>query len=138
MLIINSRIKIPLREFDFSYVRSSGPGGQNVNKVATKVILKWNVYNSKAISEAVRIRFIDKFLRKINNNGEVIVKSDRFRDQARNIADTLEKLHAMLLEAAYPPKKRIATKPSKASIEKRLEAKKKQSKKKAYRKKVLD
>ncbi len=136
MLEINHRISIPLKEFDFSFARSSGPGGQNVNKVNTKVTLHWSVTTSPSLPEDVRTRFHERYRRRINKEGRVVVSSGRFRDQGRNVADCTNKLRDMLLAVAIPPKKRRPTKPSKASKEKRLQAKRERAQKKHRRSKV--
>ena len=133
MLVINSRIKIPLTEFQFTFSRSSGPGGQNVNKVNTKVLLRWDVTGSPSLPEGVRVRFLEKYPRRITNEGDVIVTSQRFRDQGRNVADATEKLRAMLADAATVPKARRKSKPTRGSRERRLKHKREQSEKKSRR-----
>ncbi len=136
MLEITHRISIPLKEFDFSFARSSGPGGQNVNKVNTKVTLHWSVTTSPSLPEDVRKRFLERYRHRINKEGRVVISSGRFRDQGRNVADCTNKLRDMLLAVAMPPKKRKPTKASKASKEKRLRAKREQAQKKQRRSKV--
>jgi ribosome-associated protein len=120
MLVVNSRLRIPLREFHFSFSRSSGAGGQNVNKVNTKATLRWDVVGTSSLPEAVRERFMKRYARRLTNDGELVLTSQRFRDQGRNVADCLEKLRAMLLEVATPPRPRRPTKPTRASVERRL------------------
>ncbi len=136
MLEINKEIRIPLREFHFSFVRSSGPGGQNVNKVATKAVLRWNVHKSGSLPEEVRERFTKRYANRINQEGELIVSSSRFRDQGRNTADCLEKLRSWLQKAAEKPRPRRPTKPSRAARERRLKEKRFQSQKKEGRRKL--
>ena len=136
MLRVNSQIQIPLREFDFSFARSSGAGGQNVNKVNTKVTLRWSLDDSPSLTEAVRGRFRRRFGRRITNAGILVVQSQRFRDQGRNVADCLEKLRQMLLEVATPPKKRRPTKPGRAARERRLRNKRKTGERKQQRARV--
>jgi len=133
MLIVNTRLQVPLREFHFTFARSSGPGGQNVNKVNTKATLRWNVVASGSLSEAVRRRFLDRFARRVTESGEVIVTSQRFRDQGRNVADCLAKLRDMLAEVAAAPRPRKRTKPSRASRERRLKDKRLRSRQKSDR-----
>ena len=135
MLSVNSRIQIPEREFKFSFSRSSGSGGQNVNKVNTKVTLHWDVEDSPSISEALRQRFIKRFASRISQEGEVVISSSRSREQARNKAQCLEKLKAMILEVASPAKKRIPTKIKKSAVERRLKDKKMKARTKERRKK---
>ncbi len=132
-LVVTERLKIPLREFEFIYSRSSGPGGQNVNKVASRVQLIWNLEGSKSLPGAVKARFREKFGSKLSKDGRLIVASSRYRDQGRNLADCLEKLRAMLLEIARPPKRRKKTRPTRGSVERRLKEKKAQAEKKRRR-----
>ncbi len=133
MLVVNSRLKIPLREFQFTFARSSGPGGQNVNKLNTKALLRWPVMQSSSLPASVRARLLAKHRRRLTSDGDFLVVSQRFRDAGRNVADCLEKLRQMLAEAAVPPKKRRPTKPSRASVRRRLDDKKKRSRRKQLR-----
>src|SRR3954453_16010917 len=89
---VNAQIAIPRREIQFSFVRSSGPGGQNVNKVASKAVLRWEVATSPSIPEHLRARLIGYLGRRINDRGELVLTSQRYRDQSKNIEDCLEKL----------------------------------------------
>ena len=127
MLIAGSRLQIPMREFTFTYARSSGPGGQNVNKLSTKAILRWPMRTSKSLPEAVRGRFLAKYGNKLTTDGDLLITSQRTRDAGRNTADCLEKLRLMLSIVAEPPKNRRPTKPTKSSIHRRLEHKRRQS-----------
>ena len=136
-LIVNSRIRIPISEFTFSYMRSSGPGGQNVNKVSTKVRLRWSVLESPSLPNTVKERFRTKYARRMTTQGEILITSQRTRDRSRNIDDCLEKLREMLAEAAVVPKRRKKTKPSKASREKRLQQKREQAAKKQRRRRPM-
>ncbi len=135
MLRVNHRIQIPFTEFDFSFSRSGGPGGQNVNKVNSKVTLRWSVMKSPTLPGDVRERFAQKYRRRITNDGEFVMHSERYRDQGRNVADCLEKLRELLLEVAVAPKKRKPTKPTKGSKERRLKEKRATSERKARRRK---
>jgi len=133
VLKITPSIFLPLSELKFSYSRSGGPGGQHVNKTETKVTLKWNVNRSLSIPGAIKNRFCKDFESKINKVGEVVLSSDKFRDQNRNRDDVLKKLTTMIQKVVLPPKKRKATKPSKTAKEKRLKHKRTQAEKKSRR-----
>jgi ribosome-associated protein len=133
ILEIHPRIRIPLAEMHFGYARSSGPGGQHVNKVNTKVTLHWSVAASPSLPDDVRARFVAKFHQRINQQGELVIHSQRFRDQAKNVDDCLDKLGAMLLEVATPPKRRKPTRATRASKYRRLRTKQFQSQRKNLR-----
>ncbi len=120
MLEVNSQIIIPVKELNFTFSRSSGPGGQNVNKVNSKVTLHWSVANSPSVPDEVRERFSQLFARRMNSQG-------------RNVADCMEKLRAMLIEAAALPRKRKKTRPTRGSQERRLREKRAASQKKQLR-----
>jgi ribosome-associated protein len=137
MLVVNARLKIPLREFEFTFARSSGPGGQNVNKLNTKALLRWPVLKSRSLPEPVRQRLLAKYSRRVTGDGDLLISSQRFRDAGRNVADCLEKLRGMLAEVAVAPKVRRPTKPTRASKERRLDQKRKRSEKK-HRRRVVD
>lgn len=123
MLVVNQRLAIPLREFNFTFSRSAGPGGQNVNKVNTKATLRWSIVTSPSLPDPIRERFAARYRHRIVASGEVLITSQRFRDQGRNVADCLAKLRQMLLEVVHPPKVRKATRPSGASRRRRLDNK---------------
>jgi len=133
MLIVEPDIRIPLAELQFTFVRSAGPGGQNVNKVNTKAVLRWPVTASPSLPEGVRQRFRAKFANRLTTEGELVLSSQRFRDQSRNKSDCLDKLQAMLASVARPPVKRRRTKPSKASKTRRLNEKRRRSENKQSR-----
>ena len=132
-IIISTGIQIPIDEFDFSYARSGGPGGQNVNKVASKAILRWCVTVSPSLPDDVRARFVETHANKITGDGDLVISSDKHRDQPRNRQECLDKLQAMIEAVAVPPAERIATKPSKAVKARRVDDKRAQSKKKEQR-----
>jgi ribosome-associated protein len=133
MLVVAPHIRIPLDEFEFSYVRSSGPGGQNVNKVNSKAVLRWNLAGSPSLPEDVRRRFAESFASRLTGDGELVLTSDRFRDQKKNVDDCLEKVRGLLAAVARPPKKRKKSKPTRASKERRLEGKRREGAKKQNR-----
>ena len=134
MLNVNEKISIRLTEFKFSYARSPGPGGQNVNKVNSKVILKWKIKKSSALPEAVNLRFITKYTNRISQDGDFMITSHRFRDQGRNVADCLSKLRDLILDVVPEPKKRKKKKVSYSAKQRRLESKKRNSATKTSRK----
>jgi len=136
MLIVNERLRIPLREIHFQFARSSGPGGQNVNKVSSKAVLRWNMAASPSAPEDVKARLRALHPRRVTREGHVVIASSRFRDQGRNVADCLEKLRAALAAAADPPRPRRPTRPTRGSQEKRLHDKRARSDKKKTRGKV--
>ena len=138
MLIVNTEIRVRLREFSFSFSRSSGAGGQNVNKLNTKATLRWEVARSQGLPDAVRTRFLDRYRRRITADGELVLTSQRFRNQGQNVADGLEKLRGMLAAVARPPRTRRATKPTRSSVERRLSSKQRTRLKKQRRQRPLD
>lgn len=120
---INDQIAIPRREIRFSFVRSSGPGGQNVNKVASKAVLRWPVTASRAIPDHLRPRLIAQLGRRMNDRGELVLASQRYRDQARNVEDCLEKMGELVAAAVKVRKKRKKTRLPKSAREERLRGK---------------
>jgi len=125
--------ELPLRELQFSFARSSGPGGQNVNKVESKALLRWDVVASRALPAALRARFRARFARRINEEGVFLLTSQRHRERERNVADCLAKLGALLAEVAVPEKPRRPTRPTRGAKERRLAEKRHASRRKAER-----
>lgn len=138
MLQVNSTIAIPDDEFDWSYARSGGPGGQNVNKVSSKAVLRWSVANSRSLPSHVKHRLVALNRRRVTTEGDLVIMSQQYRDQERNRQDCLEKLAAMIREAATIPKARRATKPTRGSQVRRLAAKKRRSATKSMRRGGID
>jgi ribosome-associated protein len=138
MLLVSPTVRIPLREFTITYARSGGPGGQNVNKVNSKAMLRWAVSSSPSLPEPVRQRLLAKQRRRITTQGDLLVVSQRFRDAGRNVADCLEKLRAMVFEAAQPTRRRRISRPTRGSVERRLQRKRHQSQKKQQRGPAMD
>lgn len=134
-LEIDDHIRIPLSEFTFQHARSGGPGGQNVNKLSTKVTLRWRAAESEALPDAVKARLLKQQSRRINAEGELVVSSQRYRYQSRNTDDCLEKLRRMVLKAMEVPKRRRPTRPTATSKERRRQAKVERSQRKQHRKK---
>ena len=136
MVRINSQIEIPDSEIVFTYARSPGPGGQNVNKVNSKAILRWDVTNSPSLPAAVKQRFLVLWQNRITKSGHLVIHSHRYRDQARNVSDCLDRLRVLIRSAATIPQQRKATRPSYGSKIRRLESKKRQSQRKQNRRSV--
>jgi ribosome-associated protein len=133
MLEVTPTLRVPLAEFDWSYARSGGPGGQNVNKVESKAVLRWNLQASPSVPAEVKARLAAAHPAHVTTDGEFLVTSQKYRDQERNRQDCLDKLADMLRRAAVRPAVRKKTRPSKASHRRRLEAKKHNSQRKADR-----
>lgn len=134
MLEITPTIRIPIEEFTFTYARSGGPGGQNVNKVSSKVLLRWKPADSPSLPDEVKARFLAQQQSKLTTEGELLITSEKTRDQKKNYDDCLEKLREMILPAAKPPKKRKKTRPTRGSVERRLSEKRRESERKTGRK----
>jgi ribosome-associated protein len=127
-----------ITEFTFSASRSSGAGGQNVNKVNTKVELRFHVDNSTLLTDEEKVILHQKLNHHITSDGFLVIRSQKERSQLRNKEITMDKFYILLIKALTPRKKRKATQPSKASIKKRLEVKRQQSEIKTSRKKNND
>ena len=121
-------------EFIFQATRSSGPGGQNVNKVSSKVELRFNLWSSALLDEQEKAIIAEKLTNKINKEGELVLVAQTDRSQLKNKEKVIEKFYHLLEKALMPPKKRYKTKPTKASVEKRLESKRVKSSIKTSRK----
>lgn len=123
MIRINARIQIDECEIEETFLRASGPGGQNVNKVATAVELRFDAMGSRALPEDVRARLANLAGRRLTQDGVLIITARRHRTQERNRQDARARLIALLRRAATPPARRIATRPTAASKKRRIEGK---------------
>jgi len=132
--IITSAELLP--ELGFTTSRSSGPGGQNVNKVSTKIILRWNVLHSTLITDEQKVLLLNKLSSQLTREGELIINSQESRSQLQNKETAVEKLDVLLRKALTKPKARKATKPSYTSKVKRVDNKKRHAEKKQWRKKL--
>jgi ribosome-associated protein len=133
--IVVGDITVPRQELVFRFDASGGPGGQNVNKVATKATLKWNVMNSRAWigHEDARARFLEMFANRINKLGELVIQSQRERHQRQNAYQCIVKLGEMIAQAAIPPAIRIQTSPSLGGQQRRMREKEKLGRRKEDR-----
>jgi len=132
-LNVTSRVRVPLDELNFTFARSGGPGGQNVNKVNTKAVMHWDISQNDSLPDDVRERFVKHYKNRITNEGHLVISSQRTREQQKNIDDCLDRLRRMLSHAARRPKPRKKTKPSRAARERRLQKKRETGEKKKRR-----
>jgi ribosome-associated protein len=132
-IVVTDRVRVPGRELSLAYARSGGPGGQHVNRTETKVLLRWNPSRSGALDEADRAWVERRLAARLTSEGDLLVASETHRDQSRNVADALERFVRVLREALHRPKPRKRTKPSRGARERRLDAKRRTSGRKASR-----
>jgi ribosome-associated protein len=123
MIRVNARIELDEREIQEAFVRASGPGGQNVNKVSTAVQLRFDVVHSPSLPDPVRARLIALAGRRLTQDGVLIIEADRYRSQRRNRDDALERLIELIREACEVEKPRHPTRPTLASKKRRLDSK---------------
>ncbi|MBW9264852.1 MAG: aminoacyl-tRNA hydrolase [Candidatus Thiodiazotropha sp. (ex. Lucinisca nassula)] len=136
-LAISRNVTIPDSEIEISAVRSQGSGGQNVNKVASAIHLRFDI-TASSLPERYRQRLLKLSDKRISKDGVVIIKAQRYRDQERNRQDALDRLQRLIARVLAKPKKRIPTKPTKASNRRRLDSKTKRGRQKALRRRVED
>ncbi len=134
-LYINSRVTIPLTEISYTASRSSGPGGQHVNKADTRIQLRWNVRTSVALDDSDRTLLGQKLARRLTGTGDLVLACDTFRSQRRNREEVTERLVEIIQQALQQPKKRKPSRPTRAAKEKRRQQKQRRSKIKKSRQK---
>ncbi len=132
-LVINERLSIPEEELDFSFARSGGPGGQNVNKVSTKVVLRFDLAGSPELTDGQKERIRAKLGNRIDGDGILMVTAQEHRSQPLNREAALARLAMLLDQALKVPRKRVKTRVPKGAVERRLEGKRSQSRKKVDR-----
>ena len=138
MIRINDRVSLDENEIKEEFVRSSGPGGQNVNKVASAVQLRFDMINSPSLPNEVRRRLKALARNRITDEGILVIEAKRYRTQLANRNDALERLVELIRRATQKPKPRRRTRPTLASKERRLETKKQRSRTKKLRRPVSD
>jgi len=132
-LVVNSWLQIPAGEFSLTFARSAGPGGQNVNKVNSKAVLRWNITASKSLPDDIKSRFFQRFPQRISRAGDVVIASDRHRDQPQNIADCYDKLRQLVQASLVADTPRKKTRPSRGAVERRLQSKRESTQRKKRR-----
>lgn len=136
-LEIRPGMAIPMHELELEAIRSQGAGGQNVNKVASAIHLRFDI-NASTLPEWLKTRLLERTDQRLSKDGVLIIKAQRFRTQEKNRNDALERLRAWVLEALVEERPRIATRPSRASQQRRVQAKQRRSTVKSLRGKVRD
>lgn len=126
-LIINDQLTIPAQELEITASRSSGPGGQHVNKTDTRIQVRWNLIESGCLNDLQRGRLKRNLATRMTESGDLLIACDTNRSQRRNREEALQRLAALVRDALIPPKPRKKTRPSRASREKRLQEKKQRS-----------
>jgi ribosome-associated protein len=135
MLKISEQVIIPIGEIDMSAVRSTGAGGQNVNKVSTAIHLRFDI-KASSLPEVYKEKLLKLSDSRISTDGVIVIKAQQFRTQQQNKEDALNRLKDLIKSVSIPPKKRFVTKPNKGAKRKRLDSKVKRGQLKASRKKV--
>tara|TARA_B110000116_G_scaffold118010_1_gene102310 strand:+ start:2331 stop:2750 length:420 start_codon:yes stop_codon:yes gene_type:complete len=133
MIPINASITLTDAEIELTFSRSQGPGGQNVNKVNSKVTIHWDLKYSTSISAFIKRRIQNKYSNRINNDGKLVLSSQQYREQHRNREECCQKLRVIIGDALKPRKARKTSRPTRASKQRRLDNKKKRSRRKSMR-----
>jgi len=123
MLPINTQLSIPLEEIEITAIRAQGPGGQNVNKVASAIHLRFDI-GASSLPDAIKQRLLQRQDQRISNDGVIIIKAQNHRSQEKNRNEALARLAELVKSACHAPRKRIPTRPGRATREKRLDSKK--------------
>jgi ribosome-associated protein len=137
-LAVTDAVVIPGAEIELEFARSSGPGGQHVNTTDTRVRLRWLLSKSSVLWASARDRLVEAHPAWITRDGDLVLTSDRYRSRQRNIADATERLADAVRAALVPPKRRVATRPTRSSVARRVDDKKQRGETKRGRGRVHD
>ena len=136
MLRVSALRKILETEIELEACRSRGPGGQHVNRTSSAVLLRWNLWQSKAFNHEEKLRIFSKLESQLTNDGDLLVRAENFREQEANRKDAHERFFETLRRALLVPKKRVATKPTRGSVRRRHQAKERRAEVKTARRRV--